>query len=151
MIIPKGLNYFSISYQREKTVRMKLEEAQPNEYIGQNSMSGEISNEKWKYFKGKTLNHRTEVGADVGDIDAKGNFILNWKPAENKTTYYSAYKEESFLPEFEAILPIKSGVYTLENIDHKDDASSSDGLSAGAIAGIVIACILIVVIIAVCI
>lgn len=81
-------------------------------------------------------------------IDLTGSVTATWDNAKSA----SADEEEFYIPEIEATLSTKGGVFTKDSIDQSYPGDEDDGgLSAGAIAGIVIACIAAVIIIAVCV
>lgn len=88
---------------------------------------------------------RENIDDEQQKIYVSGDVFVKW---EESKTASSEDEKEMLIPEFEATLSTKGGVFTEKNIDQP---FPGDGLSAGAIAGIVIACIAVVAIIAVCI
>lgn len=88
---------------------------------------------------------QVNIDGEQQKIYVSGDVFVKW---EESKTASSEDEKEMLIPEFDALLSTIGGVFTEKNIDQP---FPGDGLPPGAIAGIVIACIAVVAIIAVCI
>lgn len=139
---------FIVIGMRNKTFTYKTDPKIFLRYAGFEALHGDTEEDKTGIIGSSTNltgDVMPEIPADKDSFSVEGTFTLNWNDVENST---SANEPKLLIPEFTAQLSANGGLFTVDDVNQP---FPSIGLGPGAIAGIVVACIVVVIIIAVCI